>query len=151
MVICIKHQADQFKCKIPSINLQKNGETTDRSNSESIEESIESTQYCNKKHTCLKRSLAMEQATEDEVVPRKNIRTFRDIDVKQVSQSPFEAETCLEALIEELHEKRKEIKRFRDKVGKLQKTVKDLRSLMKSLKDNNLITSTARDILQVSN
>ena len=96
------------------------------------------------------RFLAMEQA-EDEVVPRKNIRRFSDIDIKQVSQSPFKAEICLEALIEELHEKRKEIKRYRDKVGKLQKTVKDLRSLIQTLKDNNLITSTARDILQVSN
>ena len=38
---------------VPSINLQINGETTDRSSSK--EESIESTQYCNKEHTYLKR------------------------------------------------------------------------------------------------
>ena len=46
------------------------------------------------------RSLAMEQA-EDEVAPQINITTFRDVDSEQVSQSSFETETCLEALIEE--------------------------------------------------
>lgn len=94
------------------------------------------------------RSLSMEQSSEE--VPIKNIKTIADIDIKKVSQSPLEAEVCLEVLIEELQEKRKEVKRFRDKVYKLQKTVTDLRSLIKTLKDNKLITNTARDTLKVS-
>lgn len=94
------------------------------------------------------RSLSTEQLEEE--VPLKNIRTITDIDIKMVSQSPLEAEACLEILIEELHEKRKIVKHFRDKISKLQKTVKDLRSLIKTLKDNKLITSTARDTLKVS-
>ncbi|XP_071556366.1 uncharacterized protein [Temnothorax nylanderi] len=133
---------------IPSMNLQNKDEKDTGCNS-SKEESIQNTQHCNMKRTPLKRSLSMEQSAEEEV-PLKNIRTINDIDIKKVSQSPLEAEACLEVLIEELHEKRKEVKHLRNKVGKLQKTVKDLRSLMKTLKDNKLITSTARNTLKVS-
>ncbi|XP_071580085.1 uncharacterized protein [Temnothorax nylanderi] len=131
---------------IPSMNLQNKDEKDTGCNS-SKEESIQNTQHCNVKRTPLKRSLSMEQSAEEEV-PLKNIRTINDIDIKKVSQSPLEAEACLEVLIEELHEKRKEVKHLRNKVGKLQKTVKDLRSLMKTLKDNKLITSTARNTLK---
>lgn len=94
------------------------------------------------------RSLSTEHSAEEE--PLKNIKRITDIDIKKISQSPLEAEVCLEVLIGELHEKQKKVKHFRDKVGKLQKTVKNLRSLIKTLKDNKLITSTARDILKVS-
>ncbi|XP_025267838.1 uncharacterized protein LOC105248068 [Camponotus floridanus] len=112
----------------------------------SKEESIQNTQHC-VKHTSLKRSLSMEQSSEE--VPIKNIKTIADIDVKKISQSPLEAEICLEVLIEELQEKRKEVKCFRDKVYKLQKTVTDLRSLIKTLKDK-LITNTVRNTLKVN-
>jgi len=65
------------------------------------------------------RSLSIEQSSKE--VSLKNIQTISDIDVKKVSQSPLEAEVCLKVLIEKLHEKRKKVKRFRDKVYKLQK------------------------------
>lgn len=77
-----------------------------------------------------------EQSAEE--IPLKNIKRITDIDIEKISQSPLEAKICLEVLIEELHEKQKKVKHFRDKVAKLQKTVKVLRSLIKTLKDNKL-------------
>lgn len=93
---------------------------------------------------------SMEQPAEEVRPKKKCTRTISDINIKEVSQSPSEAEMCLEILMEELHEKRKEVKRFRDKAGKLQKKVKDLRSIIKTLKDNKFITSTGSETLKVS-
>ncbi|XP_011873627.1 PREDICTED: uncharacterized protein LOC105565225 [Vollenhovia emeryi] len=106
-------------------------EITDCSSSK--EQSIQNTQHCNVTHASLKRSLSMEHSLEE--VPLKNLITIYDIDVKKVSQSPLEAEACLEVLFEELHAKKKEVKFLNNKICKLQKTVKDLSSLIDTLQD----------------
>ncbi|XP_031340372.1 THAP domain-containing protein 6-like isoform X2 [Photinus pyralis] len=86
----------------------------------------------------------------DEAIPCPKYRRIGDIDVKKVCTSPAEAKLCLEVAIETIQEQRRKIRKLQTSNNKLRKSFIDLKALLNELKEKNVLSSEAWDILIVS-